>query len=422
MGALDPTLLLDQIDLPVLFGMLWFVLLLDLPRYTLAFLVLVVDELVRRPDHVHPLQPTPLVSVVLAGHNEAARIRRCVVSLRQQTLRRLQIVCVNDGSDDGTASELRRLRQEGLIDVALSTSRRCGKSAALNLGITRVRGELVVIADCDSTFDRDAIEELIRPFADPRVGATCANIGVRNDASNPIVGLQALEYMLSTSLGRRFLDLFDQMSCASGAMSCVRRSALAAVGGFDVGPGEDLDITLRLRTAGWRVRFAERAWCLTDVPPTVSRMVRQRLRWERDALRLRLRKHRGTIDPRDLRGGWRELLHQYEFLFGHVGLTLLFPFYLVWLIAVFGPTAPMVLVTVTLCYVLLDGLAALCALILVDRSGRWVLLPYVALFGPFNAFVMRFIRLTAYVQEWVFDRSHQDDFVPRHVADRAPWT
>lgn len=420
MSALDPTLLIDRLDEVTLFAMLWFVLLLDLPRYTLGFLALVLGAGLRRRPGPPLLSTTPLVSVVIAGHNEASAIRRCVLSLREQTQRRLQIICVDDGSTDGMRLELHRLRREALIDAALSTSRRCGKSSALNLGISRAHGELLVITDCDCTFDRDAIEQLIRPFADPRVGATCANIGVRNVRHGVLEALQGLEYMLSMSLGRRLLDLFGQVSCAAGALCCVRRTALMAIGGFDVGPGEDLDLTLRLRNVGWAVRFAERAWCLTDAPSTFAELVCQRLRWERDALRLRLRKHRYSIDPRDFRGGWRELGHQIEFLFSHVALTLVFPLYLLWLIVTFGTSTPTVLVLVILCYAALDALAALCALILIERPGCRMLLPYILLIGPFNAFVMRAIRLVAYTQEWIFDRSYRDGFVPPHVAEKAP--
>src|SRR5512143_2888573 len=68
---------------------------------------------------------------------------------------RLEIICVDDGSTDGMNRELRRLRDERLIDAALATSLRCGKSSACNFGISRARGEIVVITDCDCTFDRD---------------------------------------------------------------------------------------------------------------------------------------------------------------------------------------------------------------------------------------------------------------------------
>ncbi|MFP3787151.1 glycosyltransferase, partial [Burkholderia sp. SIMBA_024] len=77
----------------------------------------------------------------------------------------------------------------------------------------------------------------------------------------------------------------------SGAFSAFRRKALDDIRGFDVGGGEDLDTTIRLRLKGWRIEYAPEAVCYTDVPTTVYQYIRQRLRWERDAIWIRYRKH-----------------------------------------------------------------------------------------------------------------------------------
>jgi cellulose synthase/poly-beta-1,6-N-acetylglucosamine synthase-like glycosyltransferase len=169
------------------------------------------------------------------------------------------------------------------------------------------------------------------------------------------------------------------------------------------------------------VRFAEKAWCLTDAPETLRGFVRQRLRWERDALRLRLRKHRRSLDPRDISGSTSELLHQLEFVLTHLGATLAFPLYLIWLLYNFGSGALTVLVVVTLVYTGLDLSAALCALAVVDRVALGRLLPYLPLYGPFHAYLLRTIRLIAYVQEWVFDASRQDQYVPLRVSKKVPF-
>ena len=420
MSDLDPTRLLFQLDTASALALFWYVLLFDLPRYTLGFLAIVASELLRERQPPGGGYARPLVSVVLAGHDEKKVVRRCVQSLRQQTYDRLEIICVDDGSSDGMDRELRRLRDDRLIDAALSTSLRCGKSSACNLGISRARGEVVVVTDCDCTFDRDAILHLVAPFADPSVGAVAGNVGVRNDGAGVLAAVQSLEYLLNISVGKRLLDLFGQVSCASGALAAFRRRALTEVGGLDVGPGEDLDLTLRLRNAGWKVRFAETAWCLTDAPETPRRFVRQRLRWERDALRLRLRKHRRSLDPRDISRRMSELLHQLEFVLTHLGATLAFPLYLIWLLYTFGTGALTVLVVVTLVYATLDVIAALCALAVVDRPGFARLLLYLPLYGPFHAYLLRTIRLVAYVQEWVFDASRRDRYVPLRVAKKVP--
>lgn len=266
MSDLDPTRLLFDLDARAAFTIFWPVLLLDIPRYTIGFLVVVARETLLSADSPPSPDFAPLVSVVLAGHNERHAVGRCVYSLREQSYRRIEIICVDDGSTDSMMQELARLRSAGLIDVAVATHVRSGKSAAGNLGLSLARGEVVVITDCDCSFDRDAILRLIAPLADPGVGAVTGNIAVGNAEATLLTGLQAVEYLVGICLGRRMLDMLGQITCASGAFSAFRRTALVESGGMESGAGEDLDLTLRMRRAGWRVRFAADAWCLTRVP------------------------------------------------------------------------------------------------------------------------------------------------------------
>jgi cellulose synthase/poly-beta-1,6-N-acetylglucosamine synthase-like glycosyltransferase len=103
----------------------------------------------------------------------------------------------------------------------------------------------------------------------------------------------------------------------------------SGVGGLDAGGGEDLDMTMRMRKAGWSVRFAPDAICYTDVPETFKAFIRQRFRWERDAIRLRYRKHRDQVSPLSSKMQPLELVHQLEFLIFDVGAALAMPIYLV---------------------------------------------------------------------------------------------
>jgi hypothetical protein len=116
-----------------------------------------------------------------------------------------------------------------------------------------------------------------------------------------------------------------------------------------------------------------------------------------------------------------ELLHQLEFVLTHLVATFAFPLYLIWLLYNFGDAALTVLMAVTLVYAGLDVIAALCALAVVDRTGLGRLLPYLPLYGPFHSYLLRTIRLTAYVQEWVFDASRRDRYVPMRVSKRVPF-
>jgi cellulose synthase/poly-beta-1,6-N-acetylglucosamine synthase-like glycosyltransferase len=257
-----------------LFGLFWFVIIFEFPRYTLGFLSVVAISF--RTAKLSPRNiEVGCVTAVIAGHNEAETIERCVRSLREQSRPPDEIIVVSDGSTDQMPAKLRELQQQGLIDEAHCAQLRAGKSAAFNLGFTRASGAIIVNVDCDCVIlERHALLHLCQPFVDPKVGAVAGNIIVRNSSASLLAGLQAIEYLISISQGKQSANLMDQMTCVSGAFGAFRRTALESVGGLDSGGGEDLDVTLRLRSGGWTTLFASDANCLTNVPTTVIALTR----------------------------------------------------------------------------------------------------------------------------------------------------
>jgi cellulose synthase/poly-beta-1,6-N-acetylglucosamine synthase-like glycosyltransferase len=398
-----------------LLRLFWFVAVFEIPRYMLGFVSIAVLS-VRPTTTTRPvIVDDDRVSILIAGHNEGDSIERCVQSLHEQGRPPDEIIVVSDGSSDRMPEKLRRLQERGLIKEAHCTQVRSGKSAAINLALRRATGDIVVIVDCDCTFDRQALKRIIEPFADPRTGAVAGNIVVRNATHNLLTAFQAIEYLISISQGKQVADLTDQMSLVSGAFGAFRRVALERIGGLDAGGGEDLDITLRLRKAGWRTLFAPEALCYTNVPDTLSVLVRQRFRWERDAIQLRYRKHGDLMNPFGARFSVRELLHEFDFLVFSVGSAVIFPLYVVWLFTAYGDLAVTILVGAQAGMLLLDSVTFALAGLVAPRVKTLWLAPYVVGYSLFNGFVMRFVRLAAYVQEWIVEASYRDTYVPRKV-------
>ena len=395
-----------------LLRLFWFVAIFEFPRYTLSFLSVAAIGFYRRLEQ----QPySGRVSVLIAGHNEEDSIERCVFALREQSRRPDEIIAVSDGSADRMPEKLRALQDAGLITEGHSTQVRSGKSAAINLALSRATGDVVVVVDCDCTFDRHAIRNILDPLADPRVGAVAGNIVVRNASRNLITAFQGIEYLISISQGKQASDLTDQVSCISGAFGAFRRKALSGVGGYDAGGGEDLDVTLSLRKAGWKTSFAPDAICYTDVPEKLSVLVRQRFRWERDAVHLRYRKHSELINPFSPRFSLRELAHQIDFLVFNLGSAVFFPIYIVWLIVTFGELGLIILLGAQAGMLLLDALAFALAALVTPRVNSVGLIPYVPGYSFFNGFLMRFVRLGAYLEEWILAASYRDTYVPQKV-------
>nr|MDQ3803216.1 glycosyltransferase family 2 protein [Acidobacteriota bacterium] len=121
----------------------------------------------------------PLLSVVIPTWNRARLVCEAVESALAQRAGRVEVIVVDDGSPDRT-SEVVRERFGGDPRVRLYTKENGGKAEALNYGLRRARGEIVVALDADTVFPPQTLAALARPFKDPRVGAVAGNAKVGN--------------------------------------------------------------------------------------------------------------------------------------------------------------------------------------------------------------------------------------------------
>lgn len=403
-------------DGPGLIAMFWYLLLFEGPRYLIANFAVAVGAF--RPSRTKTAHRDLSVSIILPAHNGARGVLKSIRSLREQTIGRIEIVVVDDGSTDEMAQVCTRLRRQGAIDTFLSNRLRGGKSAALNLGLRHCTGDIVISVDADTTFDRDGVERALRCFADESVGCVGGNVGVRNPGGSLLAALQAVEYAIGISLGRRVSALLGMSPVASGAFSAFRRAALVGVGGWDAGPGEDADVSLKLRRAGWKVGFADDAWALTDAPTTLVALLNQRLRWEADLVRLHLRKF-PLVAPWSSHFCIADALTALEVLFFTVGLSLGFFVYVIWLFAAFGLVAAQILLIGGVIYSGI-GFATFLLAAGVSRGGRPVLrlAPYALGYGLYCVLVLHPVRVWACIDELLFSRSLRTTFVPPKVLSR----
>ena len=218
----------------------------------------------------------PPVSIVVPAYNESVDIARSVRSLASSAYPELEVVVVDDGSDDGTGDIVENL---GLDGVRVLRQPNSGKAAALNRGIALARHAIVVTVDADTVFERGTLARLVRPFRDARVGAVSGNTKVGN-RSGLLGRWQHIEYVMGFNLDRRLYDVLDCMPTVPGAIGAFRRQALEAIGSIPAATlAEDTDMTIAIGRAGWRVVYAEDARAWTEAPTTLSALWRQRYRW-----------------------------------------------------------------------------------------------------------------------------------------------
>lgn len=274
------------------------------------------------------------VSVLVPAYNESKCIANTVRSLVASDYP-LEVIVIDDGSTDGTADLVDRMRLPG---VRVVRQRNAGKPAALNNGIAHARHDIIVMMDGDTVFEPSTVRELVQPFADPGVGAVAGNAKVGNRDS--LIGAwQHIEYVMGFNLDRRMYDMLRCMPTIPGAVGAFRRDALKRIGGMSEDTlAEDTDVTMALHRDGWRVVYAENARAWTEAPESVQQLWSQRYRWSYGTMQA-IWKHRRAVIERGPSGRFGRVGLPFVALFMVVA-PLLAPLIDVFLLygLVFGPT------------------------------------------------------------------------------------
>jgi cellulose synthase/poly-beta-1,6-N-acetylglucosamine synthase-like glycosyltransferase len=230
------------------------------------------------------------VTVIVPAYNEERVIASTIRSLLNQAYTgELDIVVVDDGSPDDTTGVVQReFGHEPRVRAFRKENG--GKASALNYGIARARGEIIVCLDADTQFTASTVARLVAPLHDHRVGAVAGNAKVGN-RHNLVTRWQALEYVTSQNLERRAFAVLNAITIVPGAVGAWRKSYVQAVGGFsDDTLAEDQDLTWALGEEGARVVYADDAVAYTEAPDTIRTLIRQRFRWSFGTLQC-VRKH-----------------------------------------------------------------------------------------------------------------------------------
>ena len=199
----------------------------------------------------------PVLSVVVIGRNEGARLTRCLESIGLMRLPAgpMELIYVDSKSSDDSVETARKFNARTL---SLESEYPCA-AAARNLGWRAARAPIVLFLDGDTVLNRDFVADSIDELADPR---TAVVFGHRREISP------------KASIYNRIIDL-DWISAAGPADFCggdalIRRDVLELVGGYDEGliAGEEPEMCRRIRAAGYSVLQVDQPMTLHDIAMT----------------------------------------------------------------------------------------------------------------------------------------------------------
>ncbi len=251
------------------------------------------------------MSPSPDgVTILITSANEPATIGAALeafLNAPPPSLVETLVVC----PDDATAQAAGHYSAQG---VRVVRDPGHGKPAALNLGLSQARGEIVVLSDGDVRVDPGGWLALLAPFSDPGVGAVTGrpvSVSPRNTLlgywSHLLTGAGAHAFRLERDRAGEFL-------LCSGYL-CVVRKALAPVLPEDA-LAEDAVISHHIGSLGRRIRYVPEARVYVRYPESYSDWVRQKQRSLAGYHQEYVRKYRLASQPH---GGLRSFRSEFAF-------------------------------------------------------------------------------------------------------------
>jgi cellulose synthase/poly-beta-1,6-N-acetylglucosamine synthase-like glycosyltransferase len=277
------------------------------------------DNLFRQPV-LETNDNLPPVSFVISAYNEGDKIGKSIESLMtiDYPKRLVEIIIVNDGSEDNTAEVVRRYADSERV-IFIDNQKNRGKAACLNQGIAMAKGEFIACMDADSVVPCDILKKTIPSFKNPQIGAVTVPVEVK-DPKNFLEKIVEIEYIIGLSIFLKVLSFFNSIHVTPGPFSLYRKSLIQEIGCFDEKSiTEDLEIAYRIQKSRYRIECCMATSVKTIVPNNLKSLYVQRRRWYSGSL-MTLWKHKNIVFNREV--GFFGYFIPFNFMLVVLGLSL----------------------------------------------------------------------------------------------------
>jgi cellulose synthase/poly-beta-1,6-N-acetylglucosamine synthase-like glycosyltransferase len=227
------------------------------------------------PPRVPGARRLPRVTLLISAYNEAAVIGQKIRNALDLDYPsdRLEVLVISDCSTDGTDQIVENFQSTGVRLVR--HPERLGKSAALNLGVARSTGEILIFSDANAMYRSDAVRVLVKHFSNPGVGYVVGNAKyITTDGQKPSAESEGLYWKLETWLKQKESD-FGSVVGGDGAIYAIRRHLFTPLLPTDI---NDFLNPLQIIVRGYRGVYDPEAVCFEEAGDSFRKEFRRKVR------------------------------------------------------------------------------------------------------------------------------------------------
>jgi cellulose synthase/poly-beta-1,6-N-acetylglucosamine synthase-like glycosyltransferase len=224
-----------------------------------------------------PIAEWPRVTMLVAAYNEARVIEEKIANCLalKYPADRLRVVIASDGSSDAT-NRLVAACPDPRIQLIAYTERR-GKIGTLNATIPALEDEIIVMSDANTMYAPDAVQKLVRHFADRRIGCVCGELVLESPTQGaPGGGSGEGLYWKYETLLKRMESRLGFLLGATGGIFAMRKSLFRPLPPTTI--VEDFVTAMKILEGGHRVCYEPEARATECTAPTMRDEMKRKSR------------------------------------------------------------------------------------------------------------------------------------------------
>lgn len=240
----------------------------------------------------------PSVTVIIPAYNEEKTIFRKLKNLLEQDYPNIEVIIVNDGSNDSTGKMVQSFIANNSGSrynfQLINLPHRGGKASALNHAFSHSKGEIVVVSDADTILGQNAIKQLVKSFHDPKVGAVTGKLSMINYEESSSTKLEESYRNIFDTL-RLGESLMDSTPVFNGALLALRNNLYENLKSDTL--ADDTEISLKIREKGYKAIFIPTATVFAFTPKSFKFRMKQKIRRAQGIIQAMIRHRKIMFNP-----------------------------------------------------------------------------------------------------------------------------
>ncbi len=237
----------------------------------------------------------PTVTIILPSFNEGDFIKKKIKNLinTDYDLDKIEIIIADDSTDETSIDYINTLANKyPVIQLCRSNTRR-GYSQSLIDSFEIANGEIIIITDCGSLYNKSTITELVQPLQNEKIGGVTGAANILN--KNEISGKSETLYRRIYNFMRESESNADSTFHYHGEASSVKKELLADL---EIVPtNQDIAIAFHIRKKGFKVIFNHKAKFYEYTPKTLKDRHKQKYIRATGLIKV-IFKNRSSFSPR----------------------------------------------------------------------------------------------------------------------------